>query len=193
MASGYWSPLSIATAASTDTGGTATALTILHPTAKFTFPPNSIQLGTLLRITATGHISCVITTPGSARYTVLLGATTIFDTGVLALRTGSASTTLPWWLDINLSCRLGGSAGNFFGMSRWTSEASILSPLATTGPAIGTVLSSVAGGPETAPAVGSNVDLTASNTFDCQFTSAITTGHMVCHTFVMESGSIALT
>jgi hypothetical protein len=190
MASGSWTPLAVGTADG-PTLTAAAAATALPVTAKFTFPPNSIQVGTTLRIRAQGRISCVVTTPGTARFDLRLGGTVIFDTGALNLNV-VAKTTLPWWLDIDATCRTAGSSGNFFGFGKWTSEAYINTAVATTGPAPGSVISSVSGGPETAPAVGGNVDLTASNAFDFFFTQTVATGSFTVHNFVLESGSPAL-
>jgi hypothetical protein len=190
MASGYWAPLAIGTGDG-PTLTAAAAATALPVSAKITFPPNSIQAGTCLRITAQGRISCVVTTPGTARFDVRLGATVVFDTGALNLNI-VAKTTLPWWFDGLLVCRTSGSSGNFFGFGKWTSEAYINTAVGTTGPAPGSIISSVSGGPETAPAVGSNVDLTASNTFDFFFTQTVATGSFTVHNFLLESGSVAL-
>ena len=190
MASGYLAPLAIGTGDG-PTLTAAAAATCLPVTAKMTFPPNSIQVGSTFRITAQGRISCVVTTPGTARFDIRLGSTVIFDTGALNLNI-VAKTTLPWWLDIFLTCRTAGSSGNFFGFGKWTSEAYINTAVATTGPAPGSVISSVSGGPETAPAVGSNVDLTASNTFDMFFTQTVATGSFTVHNFMLESAGLAL-
>jgi hypothetical protein len=190
MASGYWAPLAIATAA----GPPATAAsntTVLPVTALFTFPPNSIAVGSVLRLHASGQISCVVTTPGTARFDMRLGGTVIFDTGPMNLNI-IAKVTLPFWFDAMVTCRAAGAAGNFFGMGRFTSEAVIASPLATAG-GVGTIVSSVSGGPETLPAVGGAVNTTVSNIFDFQFTQTVATGSLTVHQLILESGSIALT
>lgn len=190
MASGYWSPLAIGSADG-PTLTAAAAASALPVTAKFTFPPNFITVGSKLRLTAAGRISCVVTTPGTARFDVRMGSTVIFDSGAMNLNT-TAKTTVPWWLDIILTCRAVGSSGNFMGFSRFTTEAIIAGAAGAAG-TNGTLISSVSGGPDTAPAVGSNVDLTVSNTFDLFFTQTVATGSLTVHDFVLESGGIALT
>jgi len=190
MASGLVTPLAIGVGDG-PTLTAASAATCLPVTAKYTFPPNSIMQGSKLRITAFGRISCVVTTPGTARFDVRLGSTVIYDSGALNLNI-VAKTTLPWWLDIAITCRTAGSSGSFFGMCKWTSEAYINTAVATTGPAPGSVLSSITG-PETAPAVGANtVDLTASNTFDMFFTQTVATGSFTVHDFLLESLAVGL-
>lgn len=189
MASGYLAPLAIGVGDG-PTLTAAAAATALPVTAKYTFPPNSIQIGSFLRIYAQGRISCVVTTPGTARFDLRLNNNVVFDSGAMNLNT-TAQTTVPWWLDITLTCRLGGSAGNFFGFSQFQSVAVVGSAAVTAG-GNGGLVSSVSGGPGSAPAVGSNVDLTVSNPFDMFFTQTVATGSFTVHNFVLLSGSVAL-
>ncbi len=192
MASGFWQPLAIASAdGPTLTTTAASGFTCLPVTALFTFPPNSFVVGSALRISAQGRISCVITTPGTARFDIRLGGTVAFDTGPLAL-VPIAKTTLPWWFDAMIVCRAVGATGNFFGFGKFQSEAVVGSPLASTGGS-GSLISAVSGGAETAPAVGGSVNTTVANTFDCFFTQTVTTGSFTVHNFMLESGSIATT
>lgn len=189
MASGYMSPLAIAVGDG-PTLTAAAAASLLPVTARYTFPPNSIQPGTWLRLYGNGRISNVVTTPGTARFDVRLGSTVIFDSGPMNLNT-AAQTNVPWWLDITLVCRLGGSAGNFFGFSQFQSASVVGSPAVTAGGNAGLV-SAVSGGPGSAPAVGGNVDLTASQALDLFFTQTVATGSITCHMFELMSGSVAL-
>jgi hypothetical protein len=189
MASGYWSPVAIASA--DGPAATAAAATSVLPVSSlFTFPPNSFVVGSAMRITAQGRISNVITSPGTARLDVRLGGTVIFDTGPLALN-AVAKTTLPWWFDALIVCRAVGATGNFFGFGRLQSESIVGSPLASTGGS-GSLISAVSGGPETAPAVGGSVNTTVSNLFDFQFTQTLTTGSFTVHNFILETGTVAM-
>lgn len=191
MASGYWSPLAVGVADG-PTLTAASAATCLPVSAKYTFPPNSIQQGTCLRVWAQGRISCVVTTPGTARFDLRLASTVIFDSGAMNLNT-TAQTTVPWWLNIVLTCRTSGSSGNFFGFSDFASVAVVGSASVTTG-GNNELISSVSGGPGSAPAVtpAGGVDLTVSNTFDMFFTQTVATGSLTVHNFVLESGSVFL-
>lgn len=189
MASGLMTPLAIGTADG-PTLTAAAAASCLPVTAKYTFAPNTIQQGTWLEIKAMGRISCVVTTPGTARFDIRLGSTVVWDSGPMNLNT-TAQTTVPWWLEVNLTCRTAGSTGNFIGFSDFTSVAVVGSPAVTAG-GNGEFISSVSGGPGSAPAVGNNVDLTASNTFDMFFTQTVSTGSLTVHAFKLVSGSIYL-
>lgn len=194
MASGYWAPLAIGTADG-PTLTAAAAATCIPVTAKFTFPPNSLVVGSALRITANGRISCVVTTPGTARFDLRLGNNIMFDTGAMNLNI-VAKTTLPWWLDIVGSIRQTGVAGtaSFFGISKFTSEALINQAVATTGPAPGNAMSGSSSGITSAPsAVTANFDTTVSNAFDMFFTQTVATGSFTVHNFILESGSVAAT
>lgn len=192
MASGYWSPLAIGVADG-PTLTAAAAATCLPVTAKFTFPPNSIAIGTMLRIKAMGRVSSVVTTPGTMRFDIRLGGTVCFDTGAYALRT-TAATTVPWWLEIILTCRAVGSgtSANFFGFGQLQAE-NLIGGVAASAGSNSSIISASASGGDAAPAVGGGFDSTISNTFDMFFTQTVATGSMTVHNFLMESGSIALT
>jgi hypothetical protein len=168
----------------------ASAASCLPVTAKYTFPPNAFVIPSTLRIHANGRISNVVTTPGTARIDIRLGGTVIFDTGALILNQ-VAKVTLPWWFDCYLTCRAIGATANFMGMGRFQSEAIVGSPLASVGGS-GSLLSAVSGGPETAPAVGGNVDITIANAFDMFFTQTVTTGSFTVHQLFLEGLGLAI-
>ena len=191
MASGYTAPL-VASYGDGPTLTSAAAASMLPITALYTFVPNSIMVGSAFRITAQGRISCVVTTPGTARFDVRLGGTVVFDSGAMNLNT-TAQTTVPWWLDIMLIARA--TATNptatplaFFGFSRFQSVAVVGSSAVTAG-GNGSLVSSVSGGPGSAPAVGTSFNSTVSNTFDCFYTQTVGTAgtSLTCHNFVLES------
>lgn len=169
----------------------AAAASMLPKTALFTFAPNSLLVGSAIRISAWGRISCAVTTPGTARFDVRLGGQICFDSGAMSLNV-VAKTTLPWWLDIQGAIRATGVAAtaSFFGMSKFTSEALINQAVATTGPAPGNAMSASSSGIDSAPAaVTANFDTTVSNTFDVFFTQTVATGSFTCHYFTMEVGN----
>src|SRR5260221_411784 len=86
----------------------AAATSAIPAAAKITLPNNFFYIGRMLKIFAMGRISCVVTTPGTARWDVRLGGTVVFDTAALNLNI-VAKTTVPWWLEIELTCRAIGS------------------------------------------------------------------------------------
>src|ERR1700678_246801 len=63
---------------------------------RFTIPANTFKVGDVLKITATGHMSCAVTTPGTFRFDVRFGSTVVFDTTAIPLNI-VAQTTVPWW------------------------------------------------------------------------------------------------
>jgi hypothetical protein len=193
MASGFWQAQAIMQQAGPTLTAAASA-SCLHGSGKFTFPANGIQVGTMWHIWGSGNISCVVTTPGTARFSVVLGGVTgVFDSGPFNLNI-IAKTTLPFEVDIRMTCRAVGSgtAANFMGNCRFTSEAVIASPLGSAG-GIGSLLSAVAGGTETAPAVGAGFDSTIADTFDFYFTQTVATGSLTLQQFILETTNVAPT
>ena len=152
-----------------------TALTAVGPAsllpaaAKVTIPNNFFAIGSALRIKASGRISSLITTPGTARFDVRLGGTVVFDGLAIHLDTVAAHTTVGWWLEILLTCRAIGATGNFMGQGVWTCE-DILGVPAT---APKGVLSAMLPW-NSAPTVGGNVDTTTALQLDLQFTQTVT-------------------
>ena len=152
------------------------------PTAnKMILPSNYFFIGKKWQIKLQGRLSCAVTTPGTARWDLRLGSagsTVCFDTGALNLNI-VVKTTLPWELDINLTCRAVGSgtATNFFGIGRFTSETYIGAPLAAVG-GNGAVMVPVG-----TPAVGAGFDNTVASIVDMFFTQTVATGSMTVHNY----------
>lgn len=191
MASGFPAVQAIASADG-PTLTAAAAASCLPVTARFTFPANGFAVGSAMRIHASGRISNVVTTPGTARLDVRLGGTggttgtVIYDTGALALN-AVAKTNLPWWFQAFLTCRAVGATGNFWGVGLFTGESVVGSPLPASGGSGGFVA------PTGVTAVGANVDLTAANMFELVFTQTVATGSFTVHQFVLETLGVALT
>ncbi len=160
----------------------AAAATCIPTAAKITLPNNFFEIGKQLRITASGRISCVVTTPGTARYDIRVGAVVAFDSLAMPLNI-VAKTNVPWMLEILLTCRAVGSGTSttLFGAGKWTSEASIGAPLAAVGAPGSFVLPYNA-----APAIGTGFDGTAANTLDMFFTQTVATGSMTLHEYLVE-------
>lgn len=163
---------------------TAAAAASMIPTPeKITLPNNYWYIGRAWHITAFGRISSVITTPGTARFDVRIGAVVAFDSLAILLDTVAAHTTVGWKLEIELVCRAVGSgtSSNLFGFGAWTCE-DILGVPAT---APKGVLSAVLPW-NTTPAVGTGFDNTLANTVDMFFTQTVATGSMTCHGYIIE-------
>jgi len=153
-----------------------------------TYVPTSIpagywQIGRQWRISASGRISCVVTTPGTARYDLRMGAVTAFDTLAIPLNV-VAKTNVSWWLDVLLTCRSVGTgvSATLFGQGWWRSEANILTAVPATGPGPGGASVPF----NTAPVVGTGFDSTIANALDFRFTQTVATGSMTMHQFLIE-------
>lgn len=161
---------------------TAAAAASCIPThAKITLPQGYFErIGQGFKVSIAGRISCVVTTPGTARFDVRLGGTVIYDSGALNLNV-VAKTTVPFWFEAWLTARTIGTAGNFMGVGRFMSEAVVGAPVNTAG-GNGVLMCPVG-----APAVGSNVDMTTALSVDMFFTQTVATGSLTVHQYLVES------
>lgn len=165
----------------------AAAATCLPAAAKTTIPVNTFDvIGKQLLITASGRISSLITTPGTARFDVRLGGTVVFDGLAVLLDTVAGHTNVGWYLQILMTLRTLGAAAapaaaNFMGQGLWTSE-DILGVPAT---APKGVLSAMLPW-NSAPAVGGNIDPSTALTLDLFFTQTVATGSMTLHQYNAE-------
>lgn len=184
---GLWGTSFVETLITAQVDGTpntaGTAASMLPAAAKFTLPENFFNvIGKQLLIKASGRISSVITTPGTARYDVRFGATVVFDGLAILLDTVAAHATVGWYLEILLTCRAIGTSGNLWGQGLWTCE-DILGVPAT---APKGVLSAILPWNST-PAVGANFDTTASQQVDMFFANTVGTGSHTAHAYSLIS------
>jgi len=68
------------TALNTSTSQTS----IIPPAAKYTLPANYFAIGKMLRITATGRVSSIVTTPGTFTFDLKFGTVVVFTSGAIA-------------------------------------------------------------------------------------------------------------
>jgi len=169
---------------------TVTQASILPAQAQYTLPANYLKyIGQVLKITAQGRISCVVTTPGTLLFQVLFGATALYNSGSAAMNLNIvAKTDVAWWLEILLTVRsmtFTGTAATatFMQQGRWTSEAVVGSPLPSAGGS-GTLFI-----PASAPAVTPTFDPTASQKVDLQakFSVSTATTSLTLHQYKLES------
>lgn len=163
----------------------AAAASCLPTSSVITLPNNFFDVpGKMLRLYAAGRISCVVTTPGTARWDVRLGASAIiaFDTLAIPLNV-VAKTSVGWVLDVLLTARTVGSGttATLLGQGLWTSEASVGAPTAATA-APGSFVVPY----NTAPAVGAGFDSTSALKVDLFFTQTVATGSMTLHQYLLE-------
>lgn len=164
------------------TAKTAIAIATILPNDLFTLPSNYFStVGKKLRVFAWGRISCVVTTPGTARFDLMFGATSIWNSGALNLNI-VAKTNVPWSLEIDLVARSvgGASLATLFGMGKFRSEAVVGAPANTAG-GNGVLLCPVG-----APAVGAGFDSTATQKIDLHHTQTVATGSIQVHHYVIE-------
>lgn len=159
-----------------------TATSLLNTHEKWTMPAAWAQVGRVLKLSAHGRISNIVTTPGTLTLSLRIGAVTIANGGAMALNV-VAKTNVPWVLEWILTCRAIGAAGNWMHQGRWTSESVIGAPLPSAGGA-GTHLL-----PNAAPAVGTNFDTSTAATLDlfAQWSVANAGNSLQVHQYKLES------
>lgn len=150
--------------------------------AKFTFPANTFQtIGQQVMITATGRISSVVTTPGTARFDFRLGGTVVFDGLAILLNAAAAATNVGWWLQILLTLEVVGTSAQFFGQGFWASYD--ISGTPATPPQGGLVAMLPW---NSAPALGTAFDATTSLQADLFFTQTVATGSCQLHQYSLS-------
>ncbi len=157
---------------------TTTATSILPAAAKFTLPANYMSIGKVLRVTAKGRISNVVTTPGNLTFEVRFGNTAVFSGGAIAIST-TAHTNVTFIMDAMMTCRAIGASANLMGIGQFQTEA--LGATANIA-----VTSSL---PVSAPAVGSNFDSTAAQVVDlfATWSVASASNSIQVHEYTLES------
>ena len=166
--------------------GTAAASLLIPSTSplsgqsgRFTLPANFFDVGKVLRITAAGRISNIVTTPGTLTLDVRLGSTVVFNGGAVSLNI-VAKTNVTWWLEMLLTCRSIGAtaAATILGVGKLTSESVV-------GAAAGTTLSAAL--PASAPAAGTGFDSTVANVLDLFATFSLTGNSITAHEYTLEA------
>lgn len=155
------------------------ATSILPGAGKFTLPANIMQIGTKFIFRAQGRISTVVTTPGNLTLDLRFGSVIAWNGGASALNV-TAQTNATWDLEVNAIVRAIGASttANLIGVGKWISRASLNAPAVGTTTGVGVVLL-----PDTAPAVGTGFDSTASQVVDffATFSVANASNSITCH------------
>lgn len=177
--------LKTSSVSSTNLTASTTATSLLVGTdAKFTLPANFFEVGKVVKITATGQLGNIVTTPGTLTLDVRLGAVIAFNGGAMQL-SSTAHTTLPFWLDILLTCRTvgTGTSATLMGQGRMTGQALSLTAVADSTTTAATLLL-----PNTAPAVGTGFDSTVASTVDLFATFSLSNANAILLTeFALEA------
>jgi hypothetical protein len=143
-----------------------TAKTVINQQDLYGFYANYFQLGSSLDLKIRGAISSLVTTPGTIVFQVMLGSVVAFTTGNIQLN-ATAHTTLPFTLDISLTCQLtntgvGGAIAKLMGVGTLTGVMFTKTAAQVDGVNSETVITV----PVTAPALGTAFDSTISQILD---------------------------
>jgi hypothetical protein len=163
-----------------------TPTSIIPAAAKFVLPSNFFaNIGKKLRIKASGRISTVVTTPGNLTLDVRFGSTVVWNGGASALNV-TAQTNATWDFEAELTCRAIGQSttATIIGVGKLITRASLNGPAVGTTTGVGTVLL-----PDTAPAVGTGFDSTATQAVDffATFSVANAANSITLHQYSLES------
>jgi len=165
------------------TAVTAAAATTLLPAAgKYTLPANFFAVGKQLIVKASGRISSLITTPGTARFDLRFGGTVVFDGLAILLDTVAGHTNVGWYLEVMLTCRAIGASANLMGQGTWACEDLLGVPATAPKGVLSAILPW-----NSAPAVGANFDSTTTQQVDLFFTQTVATGSVQLHQYSLIS------
>ena len=155
MLPSYPLTLSSASADGPALSNSTAATTIMPASAIATIPAGALQLGSLIKITLTGRISTLATTPGTLTLDLRFGAVVVSAFGAMTLNV-NAQTNAAWFAEFFAVIRAVGSgtAANALCTGRFASRAVIGSAAVGAGGAGALIL------PDTAPAVGTGFDST---------------------------------
>jgi hypothetical protein len=173
MGLGYMEMLASAHGSGTNRVSFTTAVSILPSQALHTIAPDDWHEGAGLWIRAAGEVSNIVTSQPTFTYTVNFGATNIWTSGAL-LTTTTAHTTVPWFLDLMMTCTTIGASAAVMCQGIVTSRAFIASGATTDSVVFGTGAPMMA--PITTPATVGTFNSNASQQIDllaaCSVSSA---------------------
>jgi hypothetical protein len=178
---GWAQALIAATTDGTALNTSTTPTSLLPGQAKYQLPANFLAVGSVLRITAVGRVSNIVTTPGTLTLDVRFGSVVVFNGAAMPLNI-VAKTNVSWWMQAILTCRTIGTSttATMFGGGRWVSESANSAVAGTAN----TVMM-----PASAPAVGTGFDSTSSQVVDLFGTWSISNAanSIQVHEYVLES------
>ena len=160
------------------------AASLIPAKAQYIFPASFFSVGSALRVTATGRISNVVTTPGTLTLDLRLNSNIVATTDAMGLNV-NAKTSASWWLEWILTCRSVGNGlgAKFMHQAKFISESVVGSGVPAAG-GNGTFIS-----PAATPAVGAGFDSLTDNTLDFFGKFSVNTAGtgMTCHQFIVET------
>lgn len=182
----FYETLVTAQADGTAVANSTTPASLLPAAAKFVLPSNFFaNLGKKLRLKASGRISTLTAAPGNLTLDLRFGSTVVWNGGASALNL-TAQTNATWDFEAELTCRAIGQSTTavLIGVGRLITRASLGAPAVATATGVGAVLL-----PDTAPAVGTGFDSTASQAVDffATFSVANAANSILLHQYSLES------
>lgn len=189
---GYVETLATAQVDGPALGTFTTAVSCLPTPARHTISPDDWYLGKQLWIRAAGRIGNVVTAAPTFTFEFRLGPTSnivAFSTGAIQCST-TAHTTLPFWMEIHLSCRsLGSGTGGTLMGQAWVMSRVFVD---VSGADVTTVGHPALLQPETNPAVGTGFDTNVANVTDlfvsCSASSASNTFQLTQYSLIDMGG-----
>jgi hypothetical protein len=181
--------LALAPVAGPTLASSAAATSVIPPAARCVLNPPFFNIGTLLRIKASGVISTLTAAPGTLTFDVRLGTIAtpivVWTSGAIALNV-TAQTNAAWLLEILVTCRAVGigTNSNLIGLGELKTRALLGAPAVGTEQGVG-----VAPLPDTAPVVGTGFDSTLQQTVDLFATWSISNAanSLTLYQYTLES------
>lgn len=141
-----------------------TAKSVINPQAVITLPAGFFEVpGKEINVRIAGGFSNIVTTPGTITFQVMVGSVIAWSSGAVQLN-ATAHTTLPFILDLNLTCQVVGNSttAKLLGVGRLHGVMFTKTAAQTDGANTETIIAL----PVTAPAQGTGFDSTAAQTLD---------------------------
>lgn len=164
---------------------TITATSLLVATAKPVLLSQYFdRVGKMIRVTARGRFSTVVTTPGTFTFDIRLGSTVVFTGGAMALNI-VAQTNATFTTEVTLVCKSigSGATATVLGIGSFVSRA-VIGAGAAGSTAVGLLTL-----PDTAPVAGTGFDSTIAQTLDVfgTWSVASASNSITVHQLLIES------
>lgn len=142
-----------------------TPTSLLPAAARYTLPPNTLQIGKVFHIKLAGRIGNLVTTPGTLTLDVRMGPTSniiVHDGGAMQMST-TAHGSVPFMAEFMMTCRAigAGTTANFLSQGSIACQALSLTAVADSTTSVNTLMM-----PNTNPAVGTGFDSTVAMVVD---------------------------
>ncbi len=132
---------------------------------KYTANPGFFFIGKTLMITACGDLSNIVTTPGTVTFQFMVGSAIAWTSGAINFTT-TAHVSLPFWLDIMLTCQAVGTTAQAKLMGQGRIVGNGLAITAAQADPATLIENPMLLLPNTTPAQGAGFDSAVSNQFD---------------------------